>query len=47
MWSERFKKNVWLTDHARQAMTKREISESLVYGLVETGSIKHKDDLNA
>jgi hypothetical protein len=47
MWSERFKKNVWLTDHARQAMTKREISESLVYDLVETGSIKHKDDLNA
>ena len=47
MWSERFKKNVWLTDHARQAMTKREISENLVYDLVETGYIKHKDDLNA
>lgn len=47
MWSERFKKNVWLTDDARQAMTKREISESLVYDLVETGRIKHKDNLNA
>ncbi|MFO1429692.1 MAG: DUF4258 domain-containing protein [Candidatus Competibacteraceae bacterium] len=47
MWSERFNKNVWLTDHARQAMTKREIAESLVYDMVETDNIEHKDDLNA
>jgi hypothetical protein len=46
MWSQRFQKNVWLTRHAKAAMAKRDITEDLVYDVIETGAVKTKDATN-
>jgi hypothetical protein len=44
MFSNRFEKNVWLTAHAQIRMEQRGISKEIVLDLVETGTVKHKDD---
>lgn len=46
MFSERFQKNIQITDHARQSMAKRGIDEGLVLEIIETGETNYKDDLH-
>lgn len=43
MYSERFGKDVVITEHARQRMAERGIGEALVLDLVETGQIEDID----
>ena len=47
MGSNRFQKNIWLTRHAQKRMKQRQVSESMLRDLIETGNLKHKDDLHA
>ena len=42
--SRRFRKRVHLTRHAVRRMEERRISLGTVQGLIETGTLKHKDE---
>jgi len=44
MFSERFRKPIVMTDHARRRMGARAISEALLRDLIETGEIRYKDE---
>ena len=43
MFSNRFQKPIRLTVHAQQRMMERNIPESIVLDLIETGTLKSKD----
>lgn len=44
MFSDRFQRNIRVTFHARQRMTERSITEPLLLDLIETGTVRHKDE---
>ena len=44
MNSKRFGRAVKLTDHAIKRMVERNISESMILDIIETGQAKYKDD---
>jgi hypothetical protein len=44
MKSQRFGREVRITRHALERMRDRGITESLVYDLIETGTLRYKDD---
>jgi len=44
MYSDRFKLEVRLTQHARARMIERGVDEELLLDLVETGTAKYKDE---
>jgi len=43
MFSERFWKSIAITDHARERVTARRISEALLLDMIETGEVRYKD----
>lgn len=43
-YSPRFAKNVWLTNHAIEAMAKREVTLPEVKQLIEEGKTQYKDE---
>jgi hypothetical protein len=43
-YSFRFACNVWLTNHANDAMAKRGVDESTILQLIETGELLDKGD---
>lgn len=43
MHSSRFRRNIRITDHALKRMAERNISEQLLLDLIETGTLKLKD----
>ncbi|MDP8568932.1 DUF4258 domain-containing protein [Methylophilus aquaticus] len=45
MHSKRFSCSVRITHHARERMSERNISESLILDLIETGEIRKKDEV--
>ena len=44
MFSERFGKPIVITDHARERMAARAISEALLLDMIETGEVRYKDE---
>jgi len=44
MFSQRFGCKIVITLHARQRMQERDISDSLLLELIETGEVRHKDE---
>ena len=46
-FSERFGKNVWISNHARQRMLWRNVDLALLQKIVETGTIQQRDSENA
>lgn len=44
MYSNRFKLEVRLTQHAKERMIERNINEELLIDLIETGTAKYKDE---
>lgn len=42
--SERFNRYVQITYHARERMRERQISQKLLYDLIETGTATYKDE---
>jgi len=44
LWSQRFNKAIRLTYHAKAHMEERDITESILLGLIEDGKVKFKDD---
>ena len=44
MFSERFGKPIVITDHARERMAARAISEALLRDMIETGEVRHMDE---
>lgn len=44
MFSKRFQLSVVATRHARQRMAERDIDEALLLDLIETGTVRHKDE---
>jgi hypothetical protein len=44
MYSKRFQKPLWLTAHARVRMKERDIPKDTVLDIIETGTLKHKDE---
>lgn len=45
-FSKRFGKNVWLTNHARESMQRRNIDAATLERLIEEGEIKRRDEVN-
>lgn len=45
-FSKRFGKNVWITHHARRSMQRRAIDEATLEQVLETGDIRHRDEIN-
>jgi hypothetical protein len=45
-FSNRFGKNVWITNHARQSMEKRAINDATLLQVIETGDIRQSDETN-
>ena len=43
-FSRRFAKNVWVSRHARQSMRARDVDDTTLEHVIETGEIKRKDD---
>ena len=43
MFSERLGRTIAITDHARERMAAREISETLLADMIETGEVKYRD----
>jgi len=43
MDSRRFSRPVTVTDHARQRMAERNVTEERLLDLIDTGEIRHKD----
>jgi len=46
MFSKCFGKVIAITDHARERINKRLIDENLLLDIIETGSVKHKDEVH-
>ncbi len=44
MFSDRFGKPIVITDHARERMAARRISEALLHDLIETGEVRYSDE---
>lgn len=44
MYSKRFRLEVFVTRHARQRMAERAVDETRLLDLIETGSVRHKDE---
>lgn len=44
MYCKRFQLNVHVTRHARERMTQRQISESVLSDLLESGELRYKDE---
>jgi hypothetical protein len=44
MFSQRFGKPIVITDHARERMAARAISEALLRDMIETGEVRRKDE---
>ncbi|WP_374248070.1 DUF4258 domain-containing protein [Thermomonas sp.] len=44
MFSERFQRTVHITRHAAQRMAERGMDDVLLLDLLDTGTVKHKDD---
>jgi hypothetical protein len=44
MYSQRFGREIVLTEHARKRMAERDISPDTLMELVETGEVRHKDE---
>lgn len=44
MFSDRFQLQVLITRHAQERMTARLIDEALLLDLIETGTVRYKDD---
>ena len=44
MFSERFGRPIVITDHARERMATRAISEAQLLDMIETGEVRHKDE---
>jgi hypothetical protein len=40
-FSHRFGRNIRLTHHVRDRMAKRDVSEAMLFDLIETGDIRH------
>lgn len=45
-FSKRFGKNVWLTNHARESMQRRNIDVATLERVIEEGEIKRRDEVN-
>lgn len=45
-FSKRFGKNVWVTNHARESMQRRNIDDATLEQVIEEGEIKRRDELN-
>lgn len=45
MFSERFQRTVHITRHAAARMVERSMDDALLLDLLETGTVKHKDDV--
>ena len=44
MFSERFQRPIYVTRHAAQRMAERGMDDALLLDLLDTGTVKHKDD---
>jgi YD repeat-containing protein len=44
LYSHRFQRNIQLTYHVADRMTKRFVTEEMLYDLIETGDIRHKTE---
>ena len=45
-FSERFCKSVWVTNHARERMQRRDIDAATLQRVIEEGEIKRRDEVN-
>ena len=45
-YSEKFKKNVWITNHAQESMVRRFIDTDTLVELIESGAVKYRDKSN-
>ncbi len=45
-FSERFGKNVWVTNHARESMLRRNVDMATLLQVIENGAIKRRDTMN-
>lgn len=45
-FSERFGKNVWVTNHARESMLRRNVDMATLLQVIENGAIKRSDEMN-
>lgn len=45
-FSKRFGKNVWVTNHARESMQRRNIDVATLERVIEEGEIKRRDEVN-
>ena len=45
MDSKRFNRPITVTDHARRRMEERGVNDTLLLELIETGDVRHKDDV--
>mgnify|MGYP000078873032 CR=1 FL=1 len=45
-FSKRFGKNVWVTNHARESMQRRNIDATTLERIIEEGEIKRRDTMN-
>ena len=45
-FSQRFHKNVWITNHARESMEKRNIDKSAIMEIINNGDIKQRDEIH-
>lgn len=44
LYSQRFARPIHITQHAQQRMIQRDMDEALVLDIIETGTLRHKDD---
>lgn len=45
-FSQRFGKNVWITNHARKSMQRRGIDNATLARVIEEGDIKRRNDIH-
>lgn len=45
-FSKRFGKNVWVTNHARESMQRRNIDVATLERVIEEGEIKRRDEVS-
>ena len=45
MESKRFQRPITVTEHARRRMEERGVSDALLLDLIETGAVRHKDEV--
>ena len=46
LFSKRFGKNVWVTNHARESMLRRNVDMATLLQVIENGAIKRRDTMN-